>query len=76
LTRESQDSAENLDRVLELLVSVGSTDFSCISKDDLLRVRDFCIGLNQELVSEAFTRTPEPPLSRNRQQKLVAANAC
>ena len=50
--------AENLDRVLELLVSIGSKDFSSVSKDDLLRVRDFCIGLNQELVSEAY-----PPLT-------------
>ena len=73
---KANDSAETLDHILELLVSIGSADFSKISRDDLFRVRDFCIGLNQELVSEAFVRTPEPSLSRSRQQKLVVANAC
>lgn len=68
--------ADSLDRVLELLVSLGSADFSKSSKDELARVRDFCIGLNQELVAEAFTRVPEPPLSRNRQNKLAVSNAC
>lgn len=76
LSGRSKDFADNLDDVLQLLVSLGSADFSKISKDDLSRVRDFCIGLNQELVSEAFTRIPEPPLSRNRQHKLTVANAC
>jgi hypothetical protein len=73
---KSTGSAEDLDLILELLVSIGSTDLSKISKDDLFRVRDFCIGLNQELVSEAFSRTPVPPLARTRQYRLASSNAC
>jgi hypothetical protein len=73
---KSTGSMRDLDQVLELLLSVSSADLSNISRDDLLLVRDFCLGLNQELVSEAFSRTPEPPLSKNRQQRLTPANAC
>lgn len=76
----SPDSAagsnEDLDHVLELLLSVGLEDLSKISKEELLRIRDFCIGLNQELVSEAFSRTPEPPLARARQSRLTPIHAC
>jgi hypothetical protein len=68
--------AESFDRMFELLIAIRSANFSQISKDDLSRVRDFCIGLNQELVSEAFARIPDPPLSRSRQNKLFAANEC
>ncbi len=53
-------SAEDIDHVIELLLSAGTAGLSQISKDDLSFVRDFCVSLNEELVSEAFGRTPEP----------------
>jgi hypothetical protein len=65
-------SVEDLDRVFEVLFSAGSTNLSKISKDELFLVRDFCLGLNQELVSEAFSRAPEPPLARTRQRFIPA----
>jgi hypothetical protein len=63
-------SAEELDRVLDILFSAGVTDLAQMPKRDLAFIREFCLGLNQELVSEAFSRTPEPPLARSRQQKF------
>jgi hypothetical protein len=66
-------SAEDFDRVLELFFSAGSTGLSSLSEADLSLIRDFCLGLNRELVSEAYGRTPEPPLARARQRGLTAA---
>jgi len=71
----SRDLAANTDRVLGLLLSAGSVNLSQMSKNDLAMVRDFCVGLNQELVSEAFNRTPEPPLARAR-QRIFTIDAC
>lgn len=69
-------TAEDIDHVLGLLLSAGSATLSQVPKDDLSFVRDFCVSLNQELVSEAFGRTPEPPLARARQQKFALTDAC
>jgi hypothetical protein len=64
-------SAEDLDRVLKLLLSAGSTGLAKISRDDLAYVRDFCLGLNQELVAEAFGRSPKSPFARMRSHRLT-----
>ena len=72
----AEGNADDMDHVLGLLLSAGSVNLSKISKDDLAIVRDFCVSLNQELVSEAFSRTPEPPLARSRQQRFASIDAC
>jgi hypothetical protein len=65
-------SVEDLDRVLGLLLSADTTNLTKLSKDDLSSVRDFCLALNQELVAEAFGRSPQPPFARLRQNKLAS----
>jgi hypothetical protein len=60
--------------VLELLLNLNSVGLSRLKRDQLAAVRDFCLGLNRELVAEAFSRTPEPPLSRSRHQKFARAD--
>jgi hypothetical protein len=63
-------SANELSGILELLIQVNSVGLTKCSADDLNFIRDFCLGLNQSFVLEAFSRTPEPPLVRSRQQKF------
>jgi hypothetical protein len=69
-----QASAEELDHVLDILLLVGAAGIAQVSKDDLAFIRGFCLRLNQELVSEAYSRTPEPPLAWPSQQGSFAAN--
>ncbi|NTF43893.1 hypothetical protein [Rhizobium rhizogenes] len=68
-------SASELDEILELLFAVNSAGLHNFSSSNLLFVRDFCLGLNRELVGEAFGRTPEPAMARGRKQKLAFAHA-
>jgi hypothetical protein len=68
------DAALGENDILSLLFTVDSLGVSKFSPDQLAIVRDFCLGLNQELVSESYNRTPEPPLARSRHQKLALAN--
>jgi hypothetical protein len=67
-------SVEDLDRVLKLLLSADKTGLTKLSKNDLSSVRDFCLALNQELVAEAFGRSPQPSFARLRQNKLVLSH--
>jgi hypothetical protein len=69
---ESAGSDEN--SVLNLLLLIDSAGLSHFSQEQLSIVRDFCLGLNRELVSESYNRTPEPPLSRSGQTKLALTN--
>jgi hypothetical protein len=66
------NTAVDLDGILELLFKVNSAGLNNFSKPNLEFIRDFCLGLNRELVAEAFGRTPEPPLARLRNQNLTA----
>ena len=68
-------SAEDMDWVLDLLLSAGAARLSTIPQDNLSIVREFCINLNKELIGEAFARTPEPPMARTTQQKFALSNA-
>jgi hypothetical protein len=65
---------EDEDTVLTLLLLVDRAGLSNFSPDQLSLIRDFCLGLNRELVSESYNRTPEPQLSRSRQAKFVLAH--
>jgi hypothetical protein len=66
-----QDSDTN--DVLSLLFLIDSAGLSQFSPDKLTIVRDFCLGLNRELVSESYNRVPEPPMARSRHPKLALA---
>jgi hypothetical protein len=59
-------STNELSDILDLLLKVNSVGLTNFSADDLNFIRDFCLGLNQSFVSEAFSKTPEPPLARSR----------
>ena len=63
-------SASQLSDILELLLKVNSVGLTKFTADDLNFIRDFCLGLNQSFVLEAFSRIPEPPLARSRQQNF------
>lgn len=67
----NQDGRANQDDVLSLLLAIDGVELSQFSPDQLAVVRQFCLGLNRELVSESFSRMPEPPLARS--QKLSLA---
>lgn len=70
------DSTDELDELLSLLLrSIAETNLSAFPKQGLLRIRDFCIGLNKELVSEAFGRNPMPPFATVQKNSLSLANA-
>jgi hypothetical protein len=63
-------STNELSDILDLLLKVNSVGLTNFSSDDLNLIRDFCLGLNQSFVSEAFSKTLEPPLARSRQQNF------
>lgn len=67
-------SAVELKDVVDLLLTINSGGLARFGKDQLSFVRAFCLGLNKVLVAEAFSRTPESPLSRARHQKLAPAD--
>jgi hypothetical protein len=66
-------SVKDLDGILDLLFQVNSAGLNNFSKKNLKFVQEFCLGLNRELVSEAFSRVPEPAFARSRQQKLATS---
>jgi hypothetical protein len=59
--------------ILSLLFLIDNAGLSQFSPDKLAIVRDFCLGLNRELVSESYNRVPEPPMARSRHPKLALA---
>jgi hypothetical protein len=74
LSGRNYASAVELNDAVHLLWTINSLDLRHLKPEELSFVRDFCLGLNKELVAEAFSRTPEPPLSRSRHQKPAPAN--
>jgi hypothetical protein len=70
--QEDRPTEEN--DILSLLFLVDSVGLSQFSPDKLAIVRDFCLGLNRELVSESYNRVPEPPMARSRHPKLASAH--
>jgi len=70
---DQDNRAANQEDVLSLLLAIDRVGLSQLSADQLAIVRKFCLGLNRELVSESFSRIPEPPLARSRSQKLSLA---
>jgi hypothetical protein len=57
------------DDILNLLLAIHQLGVKQFKEEQLSIVRKFCLGLNRELVSESYSRVPEPPLSRSRNQK-------
>jgi hypothetical protein len=70
-SKKASPSVGNLDAILKLLVSANAAGLSKLSKSDLSLVRDFCLALNEELVAEAFGRSPQPSFARLRQNRLT-----
>src|SRR5580704_401335 len=58
-------SPQDLDLILDLLVRVIGAGLANFSRDDLTRIRDFCLGLNREFASEVASRIPEPVIARS-----------
>jgi hypothetical protein len=59
--------------ILSLLFLIDSAGLSQFSSDKLAIVRDFCLGLNRQLVSESYSRVPEPPMARSRHPRSALA---
>jgi hypothetical protein len=74
LSGRNYTSTVELSDAVDLLWTINSVGLHQLKPEQLSFVRDFCLGLNKELVAEAFSRTPEAPLSRSRHQKPVPAN--
>jgi hypothetical protein len=73
-TGQSYPSMDDLRNLVELLLTTRSGELASFKQEQLSFIRDFCLGLNKTLVAEAFSLTPEPPLSRSHHQKLSLAN--
>jgi hypothetical protein len=67
-------SIVELNDLVDLLLTITSGGLARFKQEQLSLVRDFCLGLNRALVAEAFSGTPESPLSRTRHQRLASAN--
>jgi hypothetical protein len=74
LSGRNYKSTVELNDVVDLLWTINSVGLCDLKPEQLSFVRDFCLGLNKELVAEAFSRVPEAPLSRSRHQKPAPAN--
>jgi len=59
-------STQDLDPILELLVKITKAGLSNITPPELLYIREFCLGLNRELVLEVANRIPEPIVVRSK----------
>ncbi|MGH6849677.1 MAG: hypothetical protein ACREDD_04385 [Methylocella sp.] len=58
-------TSQDLDLILDLLLRAIGPGLADFSPDDLICIRDFCLGLNRELTSAVANRTPEPVLARS-----------
>jgi hypothetical protein len=65
-------SKPELERILGLLLQVSQLGLDKFSRDDLVVIRDFALGLNRVLVEEISARIAEPPLARSRPMPLVS----
>lgn len=68
------ETAADLSDAVSILITVESDNLSKYNSEELSFLRDFCLGLNKELVSEAYHRVPEPPLARKKHKDLAMAN--
>ena len=58
-------TARDLDTILDLFFRIANAGLKNFSEADLVFVRDFCLGLNRELVLEVANRTIEPAVVRS-----------
>ena len=58
-------------KVAELLNAASIDKYTT---EQLILLRDFCLGLNEVLIAEAFNRIPRPPLYRSQSNKLARAD--
>jgi hypothetical protein len=68
-----EDRPPDENDILSLLFLIDSVGLSQFSSKKLAIVRDFCLGLNRELVSESYSMVPEPPMARSRHPRLALA---
>ncbi len=68
--REFETTAD-LEAVVRLLAELNTDELSGYDKGVLEFIREFCLGLNCELVSEAYRRTPEPAIVRSNPRELT-----
>jgi hypothetical protein len=71
-TGKQPSSTQDLSPILDLLVQVAQAGLTNFSQDDLECIRDFCLGLNRELVSEVANRIPEPVVVRASRMRSMA----
>jgi len=68
-----EDRSPDENDILSLLFLIDKAGLSQFPPDKLAIVRDFCLGLNRELVSESYSRVPEPAMARSRHPRLALA---
>ena len=61
---QQQRPASDISDIVSKLVSVGKGTPLDADPEELQDLRDFCLGLNKELVSESYQRVPESPFTR------------
>jgi hypothetical protein len=71
---DSSDKDRLLD-IVELLAKVHSLGLNNFSNSQIEILREFCLGINRELVSEAYERVPSAAFSRNIYNKTFDPHA-
>lgn len=64
--------AQDIDPILGLLVKITQVGLDKFSDEELLCIRNFCLGLNRELVSEVANRMPEPVIVRSSRMRAMS----
>ncbi|MBY5533635.1 hypothetical protein HFO58_10720 [Rhizobium leguminosarum] len=69
VTGRQYQSVSDLDQILDLFLKIYKLGLKPMQPEDLEFARDFCLGLNRQLIDEAYGRTPEPPRAQIRSRR-------
>jgi hypothetical protein len=63
----SEDAqAVQIDRILTLFGNIYSVGVAKFEKSDLEFIRDFCLGVNRQLINESYSKLPSPTVRKER----------
>jgi hypothetical protein len=65
---------DHLDRLLKFFAKIATIGLDKFDEDDLIFIRNFCLGLNTQLVNEAYSRISMPSTARSIQLGFESRN--
>jgi len=72
--RNVQQNTAAVSELVAKLLRFGKGEAKDTNPENLRDLRDFCLGINRELVAEAFRRVPESPFTRTTKKDAGVAD--